>query len=70
MRDTARPRHDVAIVQHYLASLRAPGGDRAGRFGRRTPASTPTTTHRPAAVAAGETIEVLRTLGEPASGGK
>jgi hypothetical protein len=70
MRDTARPRHDVAIVQHYLASLRAPDSDRTGRFGRRTPASTSTATHRPGAAAAGETIEVLRTLAEPAPGGK
>jgi hypothetical protein len=41
MRDNTRLRHEVAVVQRYLASLRTPGADhRSGRFARRTPAAT------------------------------
>ena len=37
MRNNAQLRHEVAVVQRYLASLRTPADDRSGRFTRRRP---------------------------------
>jgi hypothetical protein len=40
MRESARLRRDVAVVQRYLMSLRALNGDRTGGASRRLPTTT------------------------------
>jgi hypothetical protein len=63
MRHSTQLRHEVAIVQRYLASLRTPAGDdRTHRFSRRAPADTAAAVAR---AAAAETAAAPRAARRP-----